>query len=99
MSVIVVFTPTFAPPRHACLVLHGVGNRFLNVTGDPVSQVNHEIDIEIPASCLALCQPLGGCGGQFGTMNLNNYLYTNNGGTGPAYASLWYVMCSLQLCM
>ncbi len=47
--------------------------RFLNVTGDPISVLNHEIDMEIPANCAALCASTGGCGGQFGTANLNTY--------------------------
>jgi len=51
------------------------------------SQTNHEIDIEIPASCPSMC-PGGGCPGQFDTMNINNYIFTNNDGGGPGYANL-----------
>ena len=30
----------------------------------------------------------GGCPGQFDTANLNNYVFANNNGAGPAYANL-----------
>lgn len=49
--------------------------------------VNHEIDMEIPASCPSMC-PGGGCPGQFDTINLNTYRYTNADGMGAAYANM-----------
>eukprot|EP01029_Cantina_marsupialis_P007904 TRINITY_DN19026_c0_g1_i4.p1 TRINITY_DN19026_c0_g1~~TRINITY_DN19026_c0_g1_i4.p1 ORF type:complete len:570 (-),score=90.73 TRINITY_DN19026_c0_g1_i4:93-1802(-) len=66
--------------------------------------VNHEIDIEMPASCMdtSVCgiAPVpslnytererlhSSCLGRFNTVNLNNYIYTTNGGTGPAYSNM-----------
>lgn len=52
------------------------------------TQLNHEIDIEIPANCekTTVCDP--SCEGDYSTANFNNYLYTNNGGEGPAYANM-----------
>jgi len=59
-----------------------------NVTGW-VSRLNHEIDIEIPASCNSMCgKDTLGCAGQFDTMNLNNYIVTNNDGSGPGYNNM-----------
>ena len=52
------------------------------------SRLNHEIDIEIPASCTGLCGPGGGCPGQFDTANLNTYVFSNENGAGNAYANL-----------
>lgn len=66
------------------------------------TQVNHEIDIEIPANCMdtSVCaqtslnsenftQRLGsGCISRYNTANLNNYLFATNGGTGPAYSNM-----------
>ena len=62
------------------------------------TQVNHEIDFEIPANCYStpnVCPPSnasasadGYCKGDYSTANLNTYLYTNNGGTGPSYANM-----------
>eukprot|EP00656_Telonema_subtile_P011146 TRINITY_DN15484_c0_g1_i2.p1 TRINITY_DN15484_c0_g1~~TRINITY_DN15484_c0_g1_i2.p1 ORF type:complete len:381 (+),score=65.17 TRINITY_DN15484_c0_g1_i2:492-1634(+) len=43
--------------------------------------------MEMPASCSGMCTN-GGCPGQWDTMNLNTYLYTNQDGTGPAYANM-----------
>ncbi len=72
----------------------------------PAAQVNHEIDIEIPASCvgaLDVCnvpsQQVPGaftCIGQFNTANLNNYIYTQTSGTGahataPPWSALLHV--------
>lgn len=54
---------------------------------DGTCLVNHEIDIEIPASCSSMCSD-GACQGDFTTANLNNYVFTNSGGTGPAYSNL-----------
>ena len=55
--------------------------------------VNHEIDIEIPANCANtsnVCNkdmPGPGalsCVGDYSTANLNNCIYTQNSGSGPA---------------
>ena len=61
-------------------------------------QVNHEIDIEIPANCVDtdnVCDTdvphvpgAKSCIGDFSTSNFNNYLYTQNSGSGPAYANM-----------
>jgi len=52
------------------------------------SRTNHEIDIEMPASCSGLCEG-GGCVAQFNTMNINAYVVTDaSGGEGPGYANL-----------
>lgn len=51
--------------------------------------VNHEIDIEIPANCEKtsnVCNP--SCDYDYSTANFNNYIYTNNGGEGPAYTNM-----------
>lgn len=58
--------------------------------------INHEIDIEIPANCvgqLSVCNVTeagvpGTCVGQYNTANLNNYQFTQNSGTGPAYSNM-----------
>lgn len=58
-----------------------------NMTGWE-SRTNHEIDIEMPASCSEMC-PGGGCVGQYDTMNINAYVVTDrSGGMGPGYANL-----------
>ena len=57
----------------------------LNTHG--MTLTNHEIDMEIPASCSGMC-PGGGCPEQYDTMNLNSYRYTNAEGERPAYANL-----------
>ena len=63
-----------------------------------VTTVNHEIDIEIPANCVNtsnVCDSevpgapgARSCNGDFSTANLNNYIYTQNSGSGPAYANM-----------
>ncbi len=58
--------------------------------------MNHEIDIEIPANCEGtknVCNTPGPensqtCIGAYHTANLNNYQYTQNSGTGPAYMNM-----------
>ena len=60
--------------------------------------MNHEIDIEIPASCvgaLNVChKPYAEipdtytCIHDYNTANLNNYLFTQTSGTGPAYSPM-----------
>ena len=58
--------------------------------------MNHEIDIEIPANCEGtanVCTQPGPensetCIGKYNTANLNNYIYTQNSGTGPAYSNM-----------
>ncbi len=63
------------------------------------TQVNHEIDIELPASCIfaepsnVCSQPSSipgayTCTGDYSTANLNNYIYTQTSGTGPAYSNM-----------
>ena len=44
------------------------------------TRLNHEIDIEIPASCSGLCatSATGTCAGQFDTANLNTYVFSNS---------------------
>eukprot|EP00456_Euglypha_rotunda_P079380 TRINITY_DN7623_c0_g1_i3.p1 TRINITY_DN7623_c0_g1~~TRINITY_DN7623_c0_g1_i3.p1 ORF type:complete len:236 (+),score=30.95 TRINITY_DN7623_c0_g1_i3:544-1251(+) len=54
------------------------------VSQAPFTITNHEIDIEIPANC----GPFEPTPGRYDTMNLNNYIYTNENGAGPAYANL-----------
>jgi hypothetical protein len=59
--------------------------------------VNHEIDIEIPANCEGSTNVCGrevpgvkgakSCNGDYSTTNLNNYIYSQNSGTGPAYSN------------
>eukprot|EP00750_Incisomonas_marina_P022064 INCI4835.5.p1 GENE.INCI4835.5~~INCI4835.5.p1 ORF type:complete len:485 (+),score=44.94 INCI4835.5:206-1660(+) len=65
--------------------------------GGWTTMLNHEIDIEIPANCvgqLNVCNVTapdnvtGTCVGQYNTANLNNYQYTQNSGTGPAYSNM-----------
>ncbi len=51
---------------------------------------NHEIDIEIPANCENtpnVCKD-GSCAGDYSTVNLNNYIMSNNGGIGQAYTNM-----------
>lgn len=59
---------------------------------DFIQQTNHEIDIEVPANCMGtgnVCDGAdGSCAGDYSTVNLNNYLFTNNNGAGPAYANM-----------
>ena len=60
--------------------------------------VNHEIDIEIPANCANTSNVCNkdvpgvpgamSCIGDYSTANLNNYIYTQNSGSGPAYANM-----------
>ena len=51
--------------------------------------MNHEIDIEIPASCPKTTVCHGStCAGQYNTANLNSYLATKNDGGGIAYAPM-----------
>ena len=54
------------------------------------TRLNHEIDIEIPASCSGLCatSATGTCAGQFDTANLNTYVFSNSNGGGNGYANL-----------
>ena len=63
------------------------------------TEVNHEIDIEIPANCQGtpnVCDvrlntswgKQGVCTGLYNTANFNNYIYTNNMGVGPAYSNM-----------
>lgn len=53
------------------------------------TRLNHEIDIEIPASCSGLCsESKTGCVGQFDTANLNNYVFSNSNGGGNAYSNM-----------
>ena len=64
-----------------------------------LTKVNHEIDIEIPANCqgtVNVCDAKlnvswgkqGVCTNLYNTANFNNYIYTNTGGTGPAYSNM-----------
>lgn len=60
--------------------------------GGWMTTVNHEIDIEIPANCEAthnVCNSTDkNCAGLYNSVNLNNYQYTQNSGTGPAYSNM-----------
>jgi len=58
-----------------------------NMTGWE-SRINHEIDIEMPASCSGFCDN-GGCPGEWDTMNINSYVVTDaSGGEGPGYVNM-----------
>ena len=53
------------------------------------SSVFSSSSFQVPANCDGLCGVhSGGCPGQFDTANLNNYVFANNNGAGPAYANL-----------
>ena len=66
--------------------------------GGWTTMVNHEIDIEIPANCVNTSNVCNNdvpgvdgaksCIGDFSTANFNNYLYTQNSGSGPAYSNM-----------
>jgi hypothetical protein len=66
--------------------------------GGWVTMTNHEIDIEIPANCAGTANVCNNsvpgiegakaCIGDYSTANLNNYLFTQNSGTGPAYSNM-----------
>ena len=66
--------------------------------GGWTTMVNHEIDIEIPANCVNtenVCNKdvpgvpgAKSCIGDFSTSNFNNYIYTQNSGSGPAYSNM-----------
>lgn len=67
-------------------------------------EINHEIDIEIPANCegTTVCtetpdpsvnftereRTKPGCINRLNTINMNNYIMTTDGGTGPAYSNM-----------
>lgn len=84
-----------------CAAKHSIPDpQFLgNATfGGWTTMVNHEIDIEIPANCentTNVCnKDVPGvpgalsCAGDYSTANLNNYIYTQNSGSGPAYQNM-----------
>ena len=66
--------------------------------GGWTTMVNHEIDIEIPANCVNTSNVCNNdvpgvpgaksCIGDFSTSNFNNYIYTQNSGSGPAYSNM-----------
>ncbi len=62
--------------------------------------MNHEIDIEIPASCMNtpnVCNgPGGSCAGDYSTANFNNYIMSNNNGVGPAYTNMCTKVCCFE---
>ena len=68
-----------------------------NTFGGWETTVNHEIDIEIPANCAAtpnVCNRdvpgvpgAKSCTGDYSTSNINNYIYSQNSGTGPSYSN------------
>ena len=60
--------------------------------GGWMTTVNHEIDMEIPANCEGthnVCNNSNKtCARMYNSINLNNYQYTQNSGTGPAYSNM-----------
>ena len=96
-------TPPPPPPLMTpaqCGILHPSADpQFLgnHTFGGWETTVNHEIDIEIPANCEGTANVCNkdvpgvpgakSCLGDYSTTNLNNYIYSQNSGTGPAYSN------------
>ena len=98
-----LMTPKQCGDQHAESDPQFIGNYTF---GGWETTVNHEIDIEIPANCAAtpnVCDRdvpgvpgAKSCAGDYSTSNLNNYIYSQNSGTGPSYSNGCVKVTSLK---